>query len=138
MGVGERDHVDRSVDVGADGGPELRVGGPAGVVGGGHEAVREPAAEVAHVPVARVQQHQGALVAAVLPRVPRRPAHRLGQVGRQPLDVQRVLARVRERVVQLRVGQTARVQRGGERHEGPFPARELVQRRSHHGLSLGF
>jgi len=129
--VGEGDDVDRPVDVGADRGPEPRVAGPAGVVGGEHEAVGEAAAEVAHVAVARVQQDQGALVAAVLPRVPGRAAHRLGQVGGQPLDVQRVLPRVRERVVQLRVGQAARVQRGGEGGEGPLAARELIQRRSH-------
>jgi hypothetical protein len=136
MGVGQRDRVDRALDVAADGGAERRVGRPAGVVGRAHEAVGEAAAEVAHVPVPRVQQHQGALVAAVLPRVPGRPAHRLGQVGGEPLDVQRILARVRERVVQLRVGQAARVQRGGEGLESLLPARELIQRRSHHGSIL--
>jgi hypothetical protein len=137
IGVGERDGVDRAFDVAPDGGAERRVGRPAGVVGRAHEAVGEAAAEVAHVAVARVQQHQGALVAAVLPRVPGRPAHRLGQVGGEPLDVLRVLARVRERVVQLRVGQAARVQRGGEGDERLLPARELVQRRSHSSILGG-
>jgi hypothetical protein len=63
-GVAERDVVDLAVDVAAEGGPEAGVGRPAGVVGREHEAVREPAAEVAHVAVARVQQHQRGLVAA--------------------------------------------------------------------------
>ncbi len=134
--MGQRHLVHRPFDVGADRRAELRVGRPARVVGRQHEAVGEPAAEVAHVPVARVQQQQVALVAAVLPRVPGRPAHGLGQVGGQPLDVLRVLARVRERVVELRVRQAAGVQRGGETREGPLAARELVQRRSH-GSILG-
>jgi hypothetical protein len=135
--VGQRHLVHLPFDVRADGGAELRVVRPARVVGREHEAVGEPAAEVAHVPVARVQQQQAALAAAVLPRVPGRAAHGLGQVGRQPLDVLRVLARVRERVVELRVRQAAGVQRGGEGHEDPLAARELVQRRTHESILGG-
>jgi hypothetical protein len=135
--VGERDRLDRAFDVAADGGAEGRVGRPAGVVGRAHEAVGEATAEVAHVAVARVQEHEGTLVAAVLPRVRRRAAHRLGQVGGEALDVLRILARVRERVVQLRVGQAARVQRGGKGRERLRPARELVQRRSHSSILGG-
>jgi hypothetical protein len=77
-----------------------------------------------------VQQHKPRLVAA-LARVNGRPAHGFREVRREPLNVLRMLARVRERMVQLRVGQAARVQRGGECEEGFLPARELVQRRSH-------
>ena len=135
--VRQRHVVHRPVDVDAQRDAEPRVVGPVGVVGRQHEAVREPAAEVAHVAVARVQQHQAGLVAAALGRVLRRAAHHLGQVGGQPLDVLRVLIRVRERVVQLRVGQAAFMQRGGERQERALPARELVQRRRWlHGPSI--
>jgi hypothetical protein len=38
---------------------------------------------------------------------------------------------VRERVVELRVGQAARVVGRGQRHEGRLAARELEQRRAH-------
>ncbi len=117
------------LDVGAQRGAEPRVIGPAGVVGGEHEAVREPPAEVAHVTVAGVHQHQRRLVAAPLGGVPRRPAHHLGQIGGEPLGVPRILARMRERMVQLGVGQAAFMQRGGEWQERALSARELVQRR---------
>ncbi len=127
--VRQRHVVHRPLDAGPEHGPEPRVVRPAGVVGREHEAVREPPAQVAHVPVTGMHHDQGGLVAAPLPRVPRRPAHHLRQVGGEPLDVPRVLARMRERVVQFRVRQAARVQRGGERREGRLPARELVQRR---------
>jgi AcrR family transcriptional regulator len=133
--VRQRHLVHRPADVGAQRGPEPRVIGPAGVVGGEHEAVREPPAEVAHVAVTRVHHHQAGLVATALDGVPRRPAHHLGQVGREPLDVLRILARVRERMVQLRVGQAAFMQRGGKRQESLLPARELVKRWLH-GLSI--
>ena len=54
-GVGQRHVVHRPFDVGAQRGAEQRGVGPAGIVGGEHEAVGEPPAEVAHVTVARVQ-----------------------------------------------------------------------------------
>jgi AcrR family transcriptional regulator len=130
-GVGQRHVVHRPLDVGAQRDAEPRGVGPADIVGGEHEAVGEPPAEVAHVTVARVQYHQAGLVAAPLGGVPRRSAHHLGQVGGEPLDVLRILARMRERVVQLRVGQAAFMQRGGKRQERARAARELVQRRSH-------
>jgi AcrR family transcriptional regulator len=129
--VRQRHLVHRPVDVRAQRGAEPRLIGPAGVVGGEQEAVRESPAEVAHVAVTRVHQHQAGLVATALGGVPRRPAHYLGQVGGEPLDVLRMLARMRERVVQLRVGQAAFMQRGCERRERLLPARELVKRRSH-------
>ena len=135
--VRQRHLVHRPVDVGAQRGPEPRLIGPAGVVGGEHEAVREPPAEIAHVPVARVHHHQAGLVATALGRVPWRPAHHLGQIGGEPRYVLRILVRVRERMVQLRVGQAARVQRGGEGRERLLPARELIQRRLRsHGPSI--
>jgi AcrR family transcriptional regulator len=129
--VRQRHVVHRPVDVGPQCGAEPRVIGPVGVVGGEHEAVREPPAEVAHVTVARVHQHQARLVAAPPGGVPRRPAHHLGQVGGEPLDVLRILVRVRERMVQLRVGQAAFVQRGGKWQERRLSARELVKRWFH-------
>jgi AcrR family transcriptional regulator len=135
--VRQRHLVHRPVDARAQRGPEPRLIGPARVVGGEHEAVREPPAEIAHVTVARVQQHQAGLVAAPLGRVGRRAAHHLGQVGGEPLDVPRVLARVRERMVQLRVGQAARMQRGRKRRERALSAREFIQRRRRlHGPSI--
>ena len=70
------------------------------------------------------------LVAAGL-RVAGRPAQHLRPVGRQPLDVLGVLAGMRERVVELRVGEAARVVRGGEGEEGRLAAGELEQRRTH-------
>jgi Tetracyclin repressor-like, C-terminal domain len=50
--VRQRHVVHRLVDVGPQRGAEPRVIGPAGVVGGEHEAVREPPAQIAHVAVA--------------------------------------------------------------------------------------
>jgi AcrR family transcriptional regulator len=135
--VRQRHLVHRPVDVGAQRGPEPRLIGPAGVVGGEHEAVREPPAEVAHVTVTRMQQHHAGLVAAALGGVRRRAAHHLSQVGGEPLDVPRVLARMRERMVKLRVGQAALMQRGRKRRERALSARELVQRRRRlHGPSI--
>jgi hypothetical protein len=58
-----------------------------------------------------------------------RAAEYLGPVRREPLDVLRVLVRVRERVVQLGIGETAGVMRLGEREEGGVAAGELVERR---------
>jgi hypothetical protein len=68
------------------------------------------------------------LVAAGL-RERRRTAQHLRPVRSQPLDVLRMLVAVRERVVQLRIRQTARVMRVSEREEGGVAAGELVERR---------
>jgi AcrR family transcriptional regulator len=76
--VRERHVVHRPLDAAAQRGAEARVAGPAGVVRGEHEAVREPPPEVTHVAVAGVHQHQAGLVAAPLPGVSGRPAHHLG------------------------------------------------------------
>ena len=97
-----------------------------------HEAVGEPAAQVAHVPVPRVQQHQVSVGAAVSPEYLGRAAHRLGQVGGEPLDVLRVLARVRENG--WFSSGSARQRACSAAAKGMkdlLPARELIQRRSH-------
>jgi hypothetical protein len=59
----------------------------------------------------------------------RRTAEDLGPVRSQPLDVLRVLAGVRERVVQLGIGEAARVMRPCEREKGGVAAGVLVERR---------
>jgi hypothetical protein len=81
-----------------------------GVVGGRHEAGHEPAVELAHVAASGVQRDEVRLV-ATSSGVGRRTADHLGPVRRQSLDVLRVLARMGERVIELRVGQTAAVVR---------------------------
>jgi hypothetical protein len=58
-----------------------------------------------------------------------RAAEHLRPVRAQPFDVLRVLVLVRERVVQLRVFEAARMMRLREREEGGVAAGELVERR---------
>ena len=91
-------------------GPELGVVGQPRVVHRLDEAGDEAPAQVGHVAVARVHAAAGR-TGRPSRRSTRRAAHDLGPVGREPLDVLRVLVRVRERVVQLGVGQAARVVR---------------------------
>src|SRR4051794_24949397 len=64
-------------------------------------------------------------------RVVRWPAHDLRPVGRQPLDVVRILVRMGEGVVQLRVLEAAAMVGCGERPEGGVAPGELEQRLSH-------
>jgi hypothetical protein len=68
------------------------------------------------------------LVAARL-REGLRSAEHLGPVRREALDVLRVLVAVRERMVQLRIGQAPGVMGPRERQEGGVAAGELVERR---------
>ncbi len=76
-------------------------------------STHETLAEIAHVAVAGVHVQHAGLVAGGL-RVGRRAAQHLRPIGRQPLDVLRVLAGMRKRMVQLG---SAR-QRGGARGPG--------------------
>ena len=84
-------------------------------------------------------EHAG-LVAAGL-RVRRRPAQHLAPVRGQALDVLRVLVVVGERMVELRIRETARVMGLREREQRSLPTGELEQRRAHgeslaHGTGL--
>jgi hypothetical protein len=63
-------------------------------------------------------------------REERRPAEDLGPVGGKTLDVLRVLVLVRERMVELRIGEAARVMRLRQREKGGFAAGELEEARS--------
>ena len=58
-----------------------------------------------------------------------RAAEHFGPVRAEPLDVLRMLVSVRERVVQLRIGETARVVRLCQGEKGGVAAGELVERR---------
>jgi len=60
-------------------------------------------------------------------RVPVRSAHDLGPVGGQALEVLRMLVRMRERVVELRVLQAPRVMSSGQREKSRLAAGELEQ-----------
>lgn len=88
-------------------GLKLRIGGKPGVISGADEAVHEPAAQVAHVSIAGVQLQQCRMVAARL-GVGGRPAHHLGPISGQPLDVLRAPG-MRERMVELGILQAALV-----------------------------
>jgi hypothetical protein len=111
-------------------GPELRIAGEASVVSRCDEALHEAAPKIGHVTVARVQVEQRRLVAA-RPRIRWRAAQHLRPVGGQPLYVLRVLARMRERVAELWVGQTARVMCSREAKERGVAPGVLIQRWSH-------
>ena len=68
-----------------------------------------------------------------------RAAEHLRPVQGEALDVLRVLARVGERVVQLGVGEAARVVGGGEREERGLATGELVESGPHPAsLAHGF
>lgn len=124
MGRVDQHVVHRPLHVSAKHGAKFGVLGQPGVVGGTDEAVHESPAQIAHVSVACVHVLQPALVAARL-RVPRRPAHDLGPVSGQPLNVLRVLAGMGERVVQLGILQAPRMVRGGQGQESGLASGEL-------------
>ena len=65
-----------------------------------------------------------------------RPAEDLGPVGRQAMHVIGV-GRVRERVLEHRVGEASGMVGGGQRLEGRHPAGGLVDRRTGHGPEPG-
>jgi AcrR family transcriptional regulator len=110
--VREGDVADGPLHIGTQCGAKLWVIRQPGVVGRRDEAVDEPAGQVAHVAIPGMHADEERLVAAPASGVVGRPAHHLRPVGRQALDVLRVLARVGERVVELRIGQAPRVVRG--------------------------
>ena len=85
--------------------------------------------QIAHLAVPAVQRQDLRFVSAG-GREGRRPAEHLRPVRAQPFDVLRMLVRVRERMVQLRIGEAARVMRPSEREEGGIAAGEFVQRRT--------
>jgi hypothetical protein len=74
-------------------------------------------------------QHLGMI--AALGGEPRRAAEDLGPVGGQPLDVLRMLVRVRERMVQLGIGQASGVMGPRQLEQRGVTAGELVQRGAH-------
>jgi hypothetical protein len=128
IGVGITDEVlHRPLRVGAQCRPERRIAGEASVISGCEEAVCEAVAEVGYVTVARVQFEEGRLLTA-RPGIRRRAAGHLRPVSRQPLDVVRVLARMRERVVELGVGRAALVMCPGEAQERGVTPGVLMQR----------
>ena len=124
--VGE-DVVDRPAHVPGQGRAELGVVREIGVVARGHEAGEEALAEVAHVPVAAVHREHAGLVAH-RSGVLRRAAQDLAPVGREMGHVLGVEVAVRERVVQLGVGEAA-----GCDAPRPAPAARARHRRTRRG-----
>lgn len=84
-------------------GPEPGIVGEASVVSRFGETPHEAAPKIGHVTVARVEAEERRLVTA-RPRIRWRTTEHLRPVSREPLYVLRVLARMRERMVELRVG----------------------------------
>jgi hypothetical protein len=101
--------------------------GQFGVIEGAFEAVEEALTDSARVSVARMHAQNARLVAARL-RVAGRPAHHFRRVGRQPLDMLRILVRMRERVVELGILEASPMVRCGEGKEaGSPPANSMSQ-----------
>jgi hypothetical protein len=111
-------------------GTEVRIGRQAGVIHRRVEAGEEALAEIAHVTVPRVHLQQRGLVAARA-RVQRWATHHLGPVGGQSLDVLRMLAGMRERVVELGVREAPRVVGFSQGEERGLAAGELEERGAH-------
>src|SRR3954452_1031426 len=105
-----------------------------GIVCGTHEAVDEPLRQIAHVAVARAHRDEVALVAAGL-GIGRRSTDDLSPVRRQTLNVLRMLAGMREGMVELRVREASLVVCARKPHPRVRTAGELVDGRSRHRWS---
>src|SRR6266852_5168800 len=129
-----KDFARRPLHVRAQGVSEIRVIRKFGVVSGLHEASDEARAVVVIGALSGMDlEHSG--MTAMRPRIARWTAEDLSTVISQILDVLGVNA-VRERMVQLRVLETALVMRRGEREKRGIAAREVIDRWTGHGHSL--
>jgi exopolyphosphatase/pppGpp-phosphohydrolase len=128
--VGQCHIVHSRLHIGAHDRPELGIAGQPRVIHSQHEASHEAAAKITHITVPGMHLQHRRLI-ATLPRVTRRSTQHLTPISRKALDMLRMLPRMRERMIQLRIRNTPSMMGRSQSQKRRLTPSELKQRGTH-------
>jgi hypothetical protein len=128
--MGQCHIIHSRLHIGTHGSTELRIIRQPSIIHSQHEASYEPATKITHITVPGMHMQHRQLIATLL-RVTGRSTQHLTPISRKALNMLRMLPRMRERMIQLRIRDTPSMMSRSQGKKRRLTPSELKQRGTH-------